>query len=65
MKLAGAESEFQGEIPLDRVTPQNIVQQVSEYFRGQAVGPQDGPGAKAVVKGSHGPDAKAVAKAGK
>jgi phage shock protein A len=44
-KLAGAESEFQGEIPLDRVTPQNIVQQVSEYFRG--------------------PDAKAVAKAGK
>ena len=31
-KLANAENEFQGEIPLDKVTPQNIVDQVGSYF---------------------------------
>ena len=31
-KLVNAESEFQGEIPLDKATPQNIVDQVGDYF---------------------------------
>jgi predicted nucleic acid-binding Zn-ribbon protein len=31
-KLVGAETEFQGEIPLDKTTPQNIVDQVGDYF---------------------------------
>ena len=31
-KLVNAESEFQGEIPLDKASPQNIVDQVGDYF---------------------------------
>jgi chromosome segregation ATPase len=31
-KIVAAESEPQGEIPLDKVSPQNIVDQVSDYF---------------------------------
>ena len=31
-KVANAENEFQGEIPLDKATPQNIVDQVGDYF---------------------------------
>jgi chromosome segregation ATPase len=31
-KLVNAESEFQGEIPLDKATPQNILDQVGDYF---------------------------------
>ncbi len=31
-KLVSAENEFQGEIPLDKATPQNIVDQVGDYF---------------------------------
>ena len=31
-KLVNAENEFQGEIPLDKACPQNIVDQVGDYF---------------------------------
>ena len=31
-KMVNAESEFQGEIPLDKASPQNIVDQVGDYF---------------------------------
>jgi chromosome segregation ATPase len=31
-KLVNAESDFQGEIPLDKAGPQNIVDQVGDYF---------------------------------
>jgi len=31
-KLVNAESEYQGEIPLDKISPQNIVDQVGDYF---------------------------------
>jgi hypothetical protein len=31
-KLVNAESQFQGEIPLEKAAPENIVQQVSEYL---------------------------------
>lgn len=31
-KLVSAEVEFQGEIPLDKATPENIIEQVSEHF---------------------------------
>jgi nicotinate-nucleotide pyrophosphorylase len=31
-KMVNAETEFQGEIPLDKASPQNIVDQVSDYF---------------------------------
>jgi predicted Zn-dependent peptidase len=31
-KLANAETTFQGEIPLDTSTPENIVDEVTEYF---------------------------------
>ncbi len=31
-KLVNAESDFQGEIPLDKANPQNIVDQVGDYF---------------------------------
>ncbi len=34
-KLVSAESEYQGEIPLDKATPQNIVDQVGDYFGGK------------------------------
>ena len=30
--MVNAETEFQGEIPLDKASPQNIVDQVSDYF---------------------------------
>ena len=30
--MATAESEFQGEIPLEKATPGNIVDQVGDYF---------------------------------
>ena len=32
-KLANAETNIQGEIPLDTATPENIVDEVTEYFR--------------------------------
>jgi chromosome segregation ATPase len=41
-KLVNAESDFQGEIPLDKASPQNIVDQVGGYFEKK-------PDAKAVV----------------
>jgi hypothetical protein len=41
-KLVNAETEFQGEIPLDKASPQNIVEQVGDYF-----GPK--PDSKAVA----------------
>ncbi len=41
--LVKAETQFQGEIPLDKATPQNIVDQVGDYF-----GPKK-PDAKAVA----------------
>jgi len=31
-KLVNSETEFQGEIPLDKVSPQNIVDQIGDYF---------------------------------
>lgn len=31
-KMVNAETEFQGEIPMDKATPQNIVEQVGDYF---------------------------------
>ena len=31
-KVVNAENEFQGEIPLEKASPQNIVDQVGEYF---------------------------------
>ena len=43
-KMVSAETEFQGEIPLDKATPQNIVEQVGDYF-----GPHS-PDAQAVAK---------------
>jgi len=30
--MANADTELQGEIPLDKASPQNIVEQVSDYF---------------------------------
>ncbi len=42
-KLVNAESEFQGEIPLDKAAPQNILEQVGDYFG------EKHPDAKAVV----------------
>jgi chromosome segregation ATPase len=42
-KMVSVENEFQGEIPLDKATPQNIVNQVGDYF-----GPKK-PDAKAVA----------------
>ena len=41
--IVKAETEFQGEIPLDKASPQNIVDQVGDYF-----GPKK-PDAKAVA----------------
>jgi hypothetical protein len=43
-KLVNAEVNFQGEIPLDKATPANIVEQVGEYFSDRA------PDAKSVAK---------------
>jgi hypothetical protein len=43
-KLANAETEFQGEIPLDKPTPQNIVDQIGQFFG------QTGPDAAKVAK---------------
>ncbi len=40
-KLVNAESDFQGEIPLDKANPQNIVDQVGDYF-GAVTGCKDG-----------------------
>jgi hypothetical protein len=31
-KLVNAETQFQGEIPLEKAAPENIIDQVSEYF---------------------------------
>ena len=42
--MVSGETEFQGEIPLDKATPQNIVEQVGEYFVPHA------PDAQAVAK---------------
>jgi chromosome segregation ATPase len=41
--LVSAENDFQGEIPLDKVSPQNIVDQVGDYFGAKQ------PDAKAVA----------------
>jgi hypothetical protein len=38
-KLVNAEVSYQGEIPLDKATPENIVEQVGEYFGDKASGP--------------------------
>lgn len=43
-KMVNAESQFQGEIPLEKAVPENIVNQVGEYF-----GPKT-PDSKSVVK---------------
>jgi hypothetical protein len=37
-KLVNAEVSFQDEIPLDKAAPENIVEQVGEYFGGKAPG---------------------------
>jgi phage shock protein A len=38
-QLLSAETRFQGEIPLDQATPENIVDQVTEYFSEEAPSP--------------------------
>jgi chromosome segregation ATPase len=38
-KMVNAEMQFQGEIPLDKPAPENIVDQVSEYFGEKAAAP--------------------------
>jgi hypothetical protein len=43
-KLVNTETEFQGEIPLDKTTPQNIADQVGQYFSAKT------PDAKAVAE---------------
>jgi chromosome segregation ATPase len=42
-KLVNSETQYQGEIPLEKAAPENIVQQVSEYFG-------EKPAAEAVAK---------------
>jgi hypothetical protein len=43
-RLVNAETDFQGEIPVDKATPQNIVEQVGGYFREteEATAPENG-----------------------
>jgi hypothetical protein len=48
-KLVNAEVQFQGEIPLDKSTPENIVDQVSQYFSDKTPEATT-PDAKSVVK---------------
>ncbi|MGA2064771.1 MAG: hypothetical protein ABSG86_07370 [Thermoguttaceae bacterium] len=43
-RLANAETEFQGEIPLDKSSPKNILDQIGQYFG------QKGPDAAAMAK---------------
>jgi chromosome segregation ATPase len=43
-KLANAETEFQGEIPLDKPTAQNVTEQIGQYFSQK--GPDDAKVAK-------------------
>ena len=45
-KLVNAENDFHGEIPLDKASPQNILDQVGEYFGSQEAGCQGGGSAE-------------------
>jgi hypothetical protein len=45
-KLVNAETQYQGEIPLDKAEPENIVQKVGEYFGEKKPGTADVAAAK-------------------